>query len=185
LGLGHVLKFVHEDHECSADCLCRRTGALQQILQVVFEVSVVGQPRLAFIVQADLNVLVDELQAFGEARQGTQASHGQVLGVLLLAQAQQRHAQLRGQQGGQRAVLRSFDADGVHARGLCVVAHAVQQHRLSDAAQADHQDAPRGLPSAGALYSNANGFSKVIATSEFRRRGAGAGRKGVSDCIHA
>ena len=32
-----------------------------------------------------------------------------------LAQAQQRHAQLRSQQGRQRAILGGFDPDGVHA----------------------------------------------------------------------
>lgn len=151
----------------------RRAGALQQFLQVVLQVAVVGQAGLTFVVQTDLDVAVGDLQGLGETRQSAQASHGQVLGMRQLAQPQQRHTQLRRQQGGQRAILGDFDADGVHAGGFRVVAHAVKQHRFSYAAQTDHQHAARGLPRSRALHSDANGFSQVIVASEFRRRGSG------------
>jgi hypothetical protein len=115
LVLGHVLEFVDEDHQGRACRLGRCAGALQQFLQVVFQVAVVGQAWLSFEVKADLDVAVGDLQALGETRQGAQAAHRQVLGMRQLAQAQQRHAQLRSQQGRQRAILGGFDPDGVHA----------------------------------------------------------------------
>ncbi len=99
--LGHVLQFVDAHHRARACRLGRRAGALQQFLQVVLQVAVVGQAWLAFAVQANLDVAVGDLQALGKARQCAQAPHGQVFGMRQLAQAQQGHPQLRRQQGGQ------------------------------------------------------------------------------------
>ncbi len=73
----------------------------------------------------------------------------------------------------------------MHAGGFCVVAHAVEQHGLANAAQADHQHAACGLSGARAFDSDADCFSQVVATSKLRRRGSGARGKGISDGVRA
>ena len=62
----YVLEFV--DEECKAAAVCPRGLAhdTEQVLQVGFQVSVVGQSRFGVNVQGDLDVLVFHLQGIDE-----------------------------------------------------------------------------------------------------------------------
>ena len=59
---------------------------------------------------------------------------GQFLGLLRAAKPQKRLAQLRRQHGRQRAAFGRLDAQRLDARGLSVIAHLIQQDRLSHTA---------------------------------------------------
>ena len=63
---------------------------------------------------------------------------------------------------------------------LGVVAHAVEQHGLADAAEPDHQDALGREAETHPLERDANGLAKLVAAGELRRRRAGAWGEGVA-----
>ena len=79
----------------------------------------------------------------------------QLLRFVDARQTQQRHAQLRRQNGRERAVRRRFDAQGVNAHCFCA-----------------------------ALDRNANGFDEVIPPGKLGRRRAGARGERVEKRIH-
>lgn len=139
LRLGHVLEFVEEHRQCGAGALRGGAGCREQGLQVVFEVAVVGQAGLGIEIQADLDIAELDLHRLGEACQCSQRTLSELRGLLVATQPQQRLAKLRRQQRRQRPALRRFDVDGVDAGRLGVFSHAVEQHRLADPSQADHQ----------------------------------------------
>ena len=130
----HVLQLVDEHHQHGTGSLRSCRSGQHEVLEVVVEVAVVGQARLALDVEGDLDVLVGDLERTGKARQGPERAHSQVLGCRRPAEAQQRAAQLRGQHGGQGAVLGGFDAQRGGTGGLGIGADAIEQYRLAYAA---------------------------------------------------
>jgi hypothetical protein len=184
LGLLNVLQLVDEQDDCRTGLLGGVAHCLQQRLQVVLEVAIVGQPRLRLEVQADLDVPVLHLQGLGEPGQGSQRALRQGFGRLLPAQTQQRLAQLRRQQRRQGTAFRRFHAQGLHAGGLRVVAHAIQQHRLAHAAQTHHQHALGGQAAPQALDAHAHVFAQVVAAGQLGRARPGSGRVGIPERIH-
>ena len=92
--------------------------------------------------------------------------------------------QLRREHGGERAILRRFDSQGMDARLFGGVAHAVEQHRLADPAQADHEDALRRLAEARPLERDPHGLHQLVTPGECRRRRSGSGGERVGDGIH-
>ena len=161
-----------------------RADGFEQRREIVLEVAVVGEARLRLEVEADLDVLVLDLQRLGEARERAQRALAERLRLLVARQAQQRDAQLRREQRRQRTALGRLDAQRLDARRLGVVAHAVEQHGLADAAQADHQDALRRQAAADALDRDADLLAQLVAAGELRRRRAGARGIGIGDGVH-
>ena len=100
-------------------------GSLEQGLQVVLEIAVVGKARLRLEVEPDLDVLVLELQRLGKTRQRPQAALAKLTCLLHGRQSQQRLAQLGGQYRRQGSPFRRFDAQGVQPGCLGILAHAV------------------------------------------------------------
>ena len=108
----------------------------------------------------------------------------QLLRFVDARQTQQRHAQLRRQNGRERAVRRRFDAQGVNAHWFCAISHTIEQNRLADSTESDHRDALSRSDVPHALDRNANGFDEVIPPGKLGRRRAGARGERVEKRIH-
>ena len=111
----HILEFVDKQRERRPHRFGRRTRDVQQVLQIVFKIAVVRQAGLGIKIQTYLDILVFDLQRFGETRQGAQPSLSEITGFFLTRKSKESLSQLRGQQGGKRATFGSFDADGLDA----------------------------------------------------------------------
>ena len=153
-------------------------------VQVVLEVAVVGEAGLGLEIQTDLDVLVLDLERLGEARERAQRALAERFRLLVAGQAQQRHAQLRREQSRQRAALGRFDAQRLDAGGLGVVAHAVEQYRLADAAQPHHQEALGRQAAARSAHGDPDRLAQLVAACELGRRRARAWGKGIGDRVH-
>src|SRR5947207_14603890 len=84
-----VLEFVNENGDDRATFLRRNARYLKQCLQVVFEVAVVGKPRLRVKVKPDLDVLIFHLECLCEASQPTQGALSELLCLRDARKAQQ------------------------------------------------------------------------------------------------
>jgi hypothetical protein len=73
----------------------------------------------------------------------------------------------------------------VNARAFGVVAHAIEQHGLADAAQADHQHALGRQAATHTLDGHAHRFSQLVATRQFGRRRSSARGERVANGVHA
>ena len=180
----HVLQFVDEQDQCGAIGLRRAPGGFQQRLQVVLQVAIVGQPRLGIEVDANLDILVLQLERLGEARQRAQGTPTQIARLLRPRQPQQGLAQLRCQNCRQRAAFGGFHAQGVQPGAFGVLAHPVQQHGLANPAQPDHQHALGVPPGPGALTGDVHRPQQLIAAGQLWRRGTGARCVGIGDRVH-
>ena len=118
-----------------------RADRFEQCREIVLEIAIVGEPGLGLEVEADLDVVILELQRFGEARQRAQRALAERLRLLVARQAQQCDAQLRREQRWKRSALRRLETQRLDAGGFGIVAHPIEQHRLADTPQADHQNA--------------------------------------------
>ena len=141
-----VLQLVDEHHQRGARLPGSRARRLEQGLEVVLEVAVVGQAGLGLEVDADLDVLIRTLSARANPASASQRPGRQVLGLLDSRQPQQGRRELRRQHRRQRPALGRLDPEGVQAGRLRVVAHPVQQDRLAYPAKTDQEDAFRGQP---------------------------------------
>ena len=183
-GFLYVLQLVDEHDQRGAGLRGGGAHCLEQGLQVVLQVAVVGQARLGVEVQADLDVLVLDLQRPHEAGQRAQGALGKVARLLVAAQAQQGLAQLRRQQRRQGAALGRLDADRMHVGALGFVAHPVEKHGLADAAQAHHQHALGRQSATRPLDRDPHRFEQRVAPGQLGRRRAGARGVGVEDRVH-
>ena len=95
LGFFHVLQFIDENHQRGVCGLRRGADRLQQRLQVMLQIAIVGQARLWIEVQADFDILIFDLQRFRKTRQGAQSPLREIFRLLVSAQPQQSLAQLR------------------------------------------------------------------------------------------
>ena len=163
-----------------AACPAASSRACRSVLQV----AVVGKPCFRLEVDADFDVLVFHLQCLGKTGQGLQRPAPEIPRMFEARQPQQCLPQLRREDGRQRAAFGGLDAQRVHATGFGLFAHAIQQHRLADAAQADHQHAFRLPARADALGGNVHGTQQGIAARQFGRRCACAGGIGVGYGVH-
>lgn len=133
----NVLRLIDEKHQRGASPLCSGADDFQQRLQVVLQVPVVGKPGLRIEIEADLDVLVLDLEGARETRQSSERALGEILGRLVPRKPQQGLPQLRRQHGGQRAAFGRFDAHRLDAGRLGIVTHAVEQYGLPDAPEAE------------------------------------------------
>jgi hypothetical protein len=70
------------------------------------------------------------------------------------------------------------------AVGLCVVAHSIEQYRLSHTAKADHEDTLRRKPATRPFKGDAHVFAKAITSSKLWRWRARTGRERVRNWVH-
>jgi hypothetical protein len=182
--LRHVLEFVDEDREGRVRSGRRRGRRLEQRLQVVLEVTVVGEPCLRFLIEADLDVLVLHLERLGEAGERPQAALREIGRARLTREPQEREAQLRREDGRQGPVLRRLDADHLDSRRGGLLAHAIQQHRLAHAAKPDHEDALRRPTDPSAGDRDPDRLDQLVAAGELRGWGTGARCERIADGIH-
>ena len=136
-----VLELIDEERESCICVLRGDTSRLQQREEIVLEVPVVGEPRLGLVIDADLDVVVLELERLREASEPAQRTNRELLRAFLPREPEQRQAQLGRQHRRERAGFGCLDPESVDARRLRVVAHPVEQHRLAGPSEADHQDA--------------------------------------------
>jgi hypothetical protein len=184
LRLHHILQFVDEHHQRRIRRLCRQTDLLDERLQVVLKVTVVGQPRLRLVIEPDFDIVEHHLELARKAGECTQAAHCISLGRFDLAQAQQCLAKLRCKQSRQGPPLRGLQPHGVYAGRFRIIPNAIQQYRLADAAQADQHGAFGRPPDACALKRNAQGFAQLVTAGKLGGRRACARCKGVADGVH-
>jgi hypothetical protein len=150
----------------------------------MFQVAVVGEPRLGFEVEPYLDVLILELQTLRESGQRSQSSLSQGLRLRVARQAQQCLPQLRRKQGRQGTGLWRLDPDRLDACGLGIITHAIEQDRLSDASKPDHQNALGRVTQPYPFKRDSDRFAQFVAASQFRGRCTRSGRKRVSNGIH-
>jgi len=178
------LQLVDEQHQCGIPVTGCHTGSLQEVLQVEFQITVVGQSRLGFQVDPHLDVLELDPERLCESRQGTQRAFRQCFRLGVAGQAQQRTAQFGGQNRRQRSALGSFDAQGLDAGGLGILAHAVQQHGLADAAQPRHDDIGGMEAAKHPVHGDFGGFDQLLAAGKLGGAHTGAGAEGIAAGIH-
>jgi hypothetical protein len=70
-------------------------------------------------------------------------------------------------------------------KALGVVAHAVEGHRLADAAKPDHHHAAGRSSAADPFDGDTYGFAQLVTAREFRRRDSDTGSERVGDDVHA
>jgi len=111
LGLLHMLQFVDEDGQRGIGGLGSQPDLLDERLQVVLEVAVVGKARFRVVVDADLDIAETHLELACETRQRAQAANGMVFRRGDLAQAQQGLARSCGaSKAGRNALPEPRDA---------------------------------------------------------------------------
>lgn len=151
----------------------------------MFQVTVVCETRLSFIVNADLDVPIRDLELAREAGQRPQSPDCIVFGCLDLAQAQQRLAQLGREQCRQRASFRRFDPDRVNAGGLRVHPNSVQQYGLPDSAEADQHSALGRPADPRAFQRDTEGRPQQVAPCKLRRGRACTRCEWIANRVHA
>ena len=179
-----VLKLVDEHRQGCAALLRRRACGLQQCLEIMLQITIVGEAWLRLKIDADFDVGRLHFERLGEARQSAQSPLGKFLRLLIAGKSQQRLPQLRSEDCRQRTALGRLHAQGVNARGFRILPHPIQQYGLSNAAEADHQDAFRGAAKACSLKWDPNYLAQIISTSEFRRLSARTGCIRIFDGVH-
>jgi hypothetical protein len=85
-----LLQRSGEQGDARVGRLGRPADDLQQILQVRFQIAVVGQARLRLEIQADLNVLILELEGADEARKPSESAPGEFDGRAAGGESQHR-----------------------------------------------------------------------------------------------
>ena len=154
-----VLKFIDEECECGVGRLCGCTCGFKQRLQVMFEIAVVGEPRLRFEIEPDLDILILELERVREPGESPEGTLSKVLGLFVAGEPQERLAQLGSQNRRERSTLWRLDSEGLDARGLRLVTHAVQENGLANTPGPDQQHALRGQGSAYSRDRHSDGFA--------------------------
>jgi len=157
---------------------------LEQCLQVVLEIPVVGQSRFGGVVQTHLDVGECHLELAGKPRQCAQPTNCVFLGSLDLAQAQQRLTKLGGEECWQRAPLGRFDSNRVDTGRFSIPAHAIEQYSFTNPTQSHQHGTPGRASDLGALKCDVQCAPQLVTSREFWRRRAGAGSKRVADGIH-
>jgi hypothetical protein len=97
------------------------------------------------------------------------------LGRLAAVELQQGRPERWCEQGGKRPILRRLDLDGDEAPRLRVETDAVQEDRLSDAAQAVEDQAAGGSAITDSVEGDRSLLDQVVTSGERRRRGSGPG----------
>lgn len=180
-----VLQFVDEEHLSRPGLLRGLTRGFEESLEIVFQVTVIGEAGLRFLIESDLDVVELEPQGSCESGQCLQSPPGQRGGLLDSRQPEQRLPELGSDKCRKRPLFRRLDAQRLNPRGLRILPHPVEEHGLSDAAQPDHDDALGGQSPADALERHPDCFAQLIPPGQLRRRRPGSGCEGVEDRIHA
>ncbi len=139
LRFSDILHLVHEDREDRVGPTRCLSHNLKESLEVLFEITIVGETRLGFQVESDFDVVVLDLEGCDEASKASGSSTSKVTSLLVAGQSEERLPELRGEHCWQRPRFRSLHAHRLNSGRLCVQPHALKQHRLSDTAQSDQK----------------------------------------------
>ena len=179
-----VLQLVDEHRERRARLVRRGARRLEQRLEIVLEIAVVGETGLGVEIESDFDVLVLHLQRLRETGERAQCAVRELLRLRISGKPEQRLPQLRREDRWQRPVLRRLDAQRLDPAALRFIAHTIEQHGLPHAAQPDHQDALRRTPEPHALERDPDGLDQIVPAGEFGGRCPRPGRERIGYGIH-
>ncbi len=111
----YVLQLVDEYRKRSIRSFSCEPYLLEEGLQVVLEVAIVGKTGFRFVIKTHLDVGVCNLEHLGEARECAQSAYGKVLCLVYLTESQQRLPKLWREQRGKRSSFRRLDTHGMNA----------------------------------------------------------------------
>ena len=172
---------IDEDRDGGSRFFRGGASRLEQRLEVVLEVAVVREPGFGGEVEADLDIVVLDLQSLREPCEPSQRTGCEYLGLGVSRQTQQRLPKLLCQDRRERAVLGRLDSQRLDTCGLGVVPHSIQQDRLADASESNHENALGRRPPAHSCDRDSHLLSQLIAAGELGRLRSCSGREAVRD----
>ena len=100
LRLRHILEFVDEEDQCGFRALGRCTDRFKQGLQIVLQITVIGETGFRFEIEPHFDIVILHLQCLREPGERAERPLRSFFGLFVTTQAEQCKAQLGREQGG-------------------------------------------------------------------------------------